>query len=250
MPAKRTRVDKLLLDRGLVSSRERARRLVMAGDVWMADRRVDKPGTLVPTETPLEVRGEDIPFVSRGGLKLDAALTHWKIDVRGAVALDTGASTGGFTDCLLQRGAKHVFAIDVGYGQFAWRLRQDPRVTLFERANIRSFDPACLPQRADIAVIDVSFISLRLVLPQVLRLLRPGATLLPLVKPQFEVGKGEVGKGGVVRDPAQQAAAVEKIREAGATLGLNCSGNLPSPILGSKGNREYFLFFTVAQTKT
>jgi 23S rRNA (cytidine1920-2'-O)/16S rRNA (cytidine1409-2'-O)-methyltransferase len=246
MPRRRARIDKLLVDRGVVNSRERARRLVMAGEVWVAEQRIDKPGALVAIDAPLEVRGADIPFVSRGGLKLDAALTHWDLEVRGLVAVDIGASTGGFTDCLLQRGARHVYAIDVGYGQFAWKLRQDPRVTLFERANIRSFDPSRLPQLADLAVIDVSFISLRLVLPTAVKLVRPQGVILPLVKPQFEVGKGEVGKGGVVRDPAQQQAVVGAIREFGATIGLTCHGTCESPILGPKGNREFFLYFTVA----
>lgn len=245
MRAKRARIDKLLVDRGLVASRERARRLVMSGAVWFAEQRVDKPGALVPVDAPLAVRGSDIPFVSRGGLKLDAALSHWEIDVRGLVAVDIGASTGGFTDCLLQRGARHVFAIDVGYGQFAWKLRQDPRVTLFERANIRSFAAARLPQLADLAVVDVSFISLRLVLPTALALVRPEGTILALVKPQFEVGKGEVGKGGVVRNPAQQLAAVAAIRNFGVDLGLSCGGDYPSPILGPRGNQEFFLYFTL-----
>jgi 23S rRNA (cytidine1920-2'-O)/16S rRNA (cytidine1409-2'-O)-methyltransferase len=242
---KSTRLDKLLVDRGLVASRERARRLIMAGEVWVRDQRVDKPGALVPTDAELEVRGADIPFVSRGGLKLDAALTHWNIEVQGVVALDVGASTGGFTDCLLQRGARHVYAIDVGYGQFAWSLRQDPRVTLFERANIRSFEPAKLPERVGVVVIDVSFISLRLVLPGVLRLAHPGATILPLVKPQFEAGRAQVGKGGVVRDPEIQRAVVEAVKGYGADLGLACLEDFPSPILGPKGNQEFFLHFRV-----
>ncbi len=217
----------------------------MAGDVWVDAQRVDKPGALVSIAAPVEVRGADIPFVGRGGLKLEAALQHWAIDVQGLVAVDVGASTGGFTDCLLQRGASHVDAIDVGYGQFAWKLRQDPRVTLFERANIRAFDPARLPQPADLAVIDVSFISLRLVLPAVVALVRRGGIILALVKPQFEVGKGEVGKGGVVRDPAQHTAVVQAIQQFGVGLGLLCRGDHPSPILGPKGNREFFVYFAV-----
>jgi 23S rRNA (cytidine1920-2'-O)/16S rRNA (cytidine1409-2'-O)-methyltransferase len=245
MTAKRARIDKLLVDRGLVTSRDRARRRVMSGDVWVAQQRVDKPGALVALDAPIELRGADIPFVSRGGLKLDGALTHWQIDVRDMVAVDIGASTGGFTDCLLQRGARHVCAIDVGYGQFAWTLRQDPRVTLFERANIRAFDPSNLPQPADLATIDVSFISLRLVLPTAISLLHTGGTVLALVKPQFEVGKGEVGKGGVVRDPAQHQAVVETIREFGVGLGLQCRGHYLSSIVGPKGNREFFLYFSV-----
>ncbi|MFN8625409.1 MAG: TlyA family RNA methyltransferase [Candidatus Binatia bacterium] len=246
---KRERLDKLLVDRGLVGSRERARRLIMAGEVWVLGRRVDKPGTPVPADASVDVRGADIPFVSRGGLKLDAALAHWAIDVSGRIAVDVGASTGGFTDCLLQRGVRHVYAIDVGYGQFAWALRRDPRVTLFERANIRDFDPAQLSTLAEVAVIDVSFISLRLVLPTVLKLVVPGGVVLPLVKPQFEVGKGEVGKGGVVRDPERQQAAVDTVREFGATLGVICHGDCPSPILGPKGNQECFLYFTVPSVR-
>ena len=249
MTTKRARLDKLLVDRGFVGSRERARRLIMSGEVWMRDQRVDKPGALLPIDAELEVRGADIPFVSRGGLKLDAALTYWNIDVRGAVAVDVGASTGGFTDCLLQRGARHVFAIDVGYGQFAWRLRQDPRVTLFERTNIRNFDPEGLVERAGLAVIDVSFISLRLVLPAVLRLVDPGAIILPLVKPQFEAGRAHVGKGGVVRDPGVQRAAVEAVKGYGAALGLISIGDFPSPILGPKGNQEFFLYLRVPSAK-
>lgn len=245
MSPKRERIDKLLVDRGLAGSRERARRLVMSGEVWATGQRVDKPGALLPVDAAVEVRGADIPFVSRGGLKLEAALVHWDIAVRDRVAVDIGASTGGFTDCLLQRGARHVFAIDVGYGQFAWKLRQDPRVTLFERANIRSFRPAQLSEPATLAVIDVSFISLRLVLPTALALVAAPAVVLPMVKPQFEVGKGEVGKGGVVRDAALQRAAVEQVRTCGVELGLKCHGDFPSPVLGPKGNQEYFLYFTL-----
>jgi len=244
MPPKRERIDKLLVERGLAGSRERARRLIMSGEVWAAGQRVDKPGALLPADTAVEVRGSDIPFVSRGGMKLDAALTHWNIDVRDRVAVDIGASTGGFTDCLLQRGARHVFAIDVGYGQFAWKLRQDQRVTLFERANIRDFTRDRLSQPPSIAVIDVSFISLRLVLPTAVELLERPAVLLPMVKPQFEVGRAAVGKGGVVRDPEQQRYAVEQVCSCGAALGLACHGDFPSPILGPKGNQEYFLYFT------
>jgi 23S rRNA (cytidine1920-2'-O)/16S rRNA (cytidine1409-2'-O)-methyltransferase len=246
MPAKRVRIDKLLVDRGCAGSRDRARRLVMAGDVWLADQRLTKPSDLVAADAPVEVRGADIPFVSRGGLKLQAALDYWRLDVGGLVVVDIGASTGGFTDCVLQRGARHVYAIDVGYGQFAWTLRQDERVTLFERANIRSFEASRLPEPTDLAVIDVSFISLRLVLPTAIRLLRPRGGILALVKPQFEVGKGEVGKGGVVRDPAQHAAVVQGITAVGESLGLACQGVCESPILGPKGNREFFLHFIIA----
>ncbi len=245
MPAKRARIDKLLVERGLTGSRERARGLIMSGAVWVGEQRIDKPGTLVSVGSTVEIRGTDIPFVSRGGLKLDAALTHWAIDVRGLIAVDVGASTGGFTDCLLQRGAQQVYAIDVGYGQFAWKLRQNNRVELFERANIRNFDPRRLSHPADLAVVDVSFISLRLVLPVVVKLVRPQGIILALVKPQFEVGKGEVGKGGVVRHPEQRRAVVETTQAFGNSLGLVCHGDFLSPLPGPKGNRESFLYFTV-----
>jgi len=215
----------------------------MSGEVWVAAQRVDKPGALVATEADVQVRGNDIPYVSRGGLKLEAALEHWQIDVTGMVAADVGASTGGFTDCLLQRGARQVFAIDVGYGQFAWRLRQDPRVVLFERTNIRTFDPQRLAEPVDLAVVDVSFISLKLVLPVVCQLVRPSGVVMPLVKPQFEVGKGEVGKGGVVRDTAQREQAVANIRRAGKDLELTYDGTFASPVPGPKGNIEFFLLF-------
>jgi len=244
MPAARERIDKLLVDRGLAGSRERARQLIMAGEVWVDAVRVDKPGTMVHVETTLEVRGSDIPFVSRGGLKLAAALDHWAIAVEGLAAIDVGASTGGFTDCLLQRGATHVTAIDVGYGQFAWSLRQDPRVALLERTNVRHFDPQALRHRGDLAVIDVSFISLRLVLPAVIPLVHPGGRILALVKPQFEVGKGALGKGGVVRDATQRQATVDAVRAAAITLGLTCHGQFESPVPGPKGNREVFLSFS------
>jgi len=243
MAAKGERADRLLVERGLAGSRERARRLILAGEVWSNDHRIAKASDTLPPDAPLEVRGADIPFVSRGGLKLDAALEHWQIDVKGAIAVDVGASTGGFTDCLLKRGASRVFSIDVGYGQFAWTLRQDPRVGLFERTNIRHFDPTRLNVMADIVVADVSFISLKLILPVMHRMLGDGGLLLPMVKPQFEVGKGQVGKGGVVRDPQIRAATVAQVRAFGETLGLAARGSFLSPIEGPKGNREFFLLF-------
>lgn len=247
MPATRARIDKLLVDRGLVSSRDRARRLIMSGEVWVGAQRIDKAGALVSVEAPVEVRGADIPFVSRGGLKLDAALTHWNIDVHGLVAVDIGASTGGFTDCLLQRGAARVFAIDVGYGQFAWKLRQDPRVELFERTTIRDFDPSRIPQQADVAVIDVSFISLRLVLPTAIKLVRTDGHVLALVKPQFEVGKGEVGKGGVVRDEEKRRGAVAKVAAFAQASGWSVEGDVESPITGPAGNVEYLMLIRTPQ---
>ncbi len=242
----RARLDKLLVDRGLVGSRDRAQRLILAGQVWVNGQRSDKPSTQLADDVAIEVRGDDIPYVSRGGLKLAGALDHWHIDVAGLVALDIGASTGGFTDCLLQRGARHVIAIDVGYGQFAWSLRNDPRVTLFERTNIRHFDASTLPELAELAVVDVSFISLRLVLPVLVPLLRRPARLLPMVKPQFEVGKGQVGSGGVVRDAALQQAAVDAVAQGALELGMHVIGSTESPLVGPKGNHEFFLNLTLS----
>jgi len=238
---KRERIDKLLVDRGFVASRERARRLIMAGAVRVGDRVVDKPGALIAADAPLAVSGGDIPFVSRGGLKLAGALDAFATPVAGRVVLDVGASTGGFTDCVLQRGARAVIAVDVGYGQFAWSLRQDPRVTVLERTNVRHLDPGALPAVPELAVIDVSFISLRLVLGVVADVLAPEGDIVALVKPQFEVGKGQVGSGGVVRDPALQASAVASVREHALGLGLEHVGECESPIRGPKGNREFFL---------
>jgi 23S rRNA (cytidine1920-2'-O)/16S rRNA (cytidine1409-2'-O)-methyltransferase len=235
------RIDKLLVDRGLVGSRERAQRLVMAGQVFAGSTRVDKPGTRVAVDVPLEVRGEDHPFVSRGGVKLASVLDALAFDPTGMVALDVGASTGGFTDCLLQRGVRRVYAVDVGYGQLAWKLRADPRVVSIERTNVRQLDAERLGEPIDVATIDASFISLRLVLPAVRRLLAPGKTIFALVKPQFEVGRGKVGKGGVVRDPAQHAAVLDELEAFARESGLMVRARHPSPILGPAGNREFFL---------
>jgi len=235
------RLDTLLVDRGLAPSRERARALILAGKVLVGGQVVSKAGTAVSPDAVLALKTPDIPFVSRGGVKLAAALEHFHLDVTGKVALDVGASTGGFTDCLLQSGAARVYALDVGYGQLDWRLRQDPRVISLERLNVRYLPPDALPEPVDLAVIDVSFISLKLALPPVLPLLKPGGDLIVLVKPQFEVGKGLVGKGGVVRDPALRLQAVAEITALAQSLGLVASPPLPSPILGPKGNQEYLL---------
>jgi 23S rRNA (cytidine1920-2'-O)/16S rRNA (cytidine1409-2'-O)-methyltransferase len=249
MPSRRERLDKLIVERRLAPSRERARQLVMAGIVFVDEQRRDKPGTLVRSEARIEIRSPALPFVSRGGLKLDAALEHWHLEVDGLVAADIGASTGGFTDCLLQRGARHVYAMDVGHGQLAWSLRQDQRVTVMERTNVRSFDPTAMPERVHLAVIDVSFISLRLILPTALRMLRTNGILLPLVKPQFEAGREAVGKGGVVRDAAAREAAVESIRDFAKGLGLHCGGVFASPVLGPKGNQESFLYLATSSDR-
>jgi 23S rRNA (cytidine1920-2'-O)/16S rRNA (cytidine1409-2'-O)-methyltransferase len=237
----RERLDKLLVDRGHAASRERARALIMAGAVRVGERVVDKAGTLVAVDAAIAVSGGDLPFVSRGGVKLAGALDRLGIDVTGRRVLDVGASTGGFTDCVLQRGARRVIAVDVGYGQLAWSLRRDPRVTLLERCNIRHLEPAQLPERPDCAVVDASFISLTLILPRIAALVAPGSVIVALVKPQFEVGKGQVGRGGVVRDPALHAAAISRVRDCATALDLTVLGECPSPILGPKGNREFFL---------
>lgn len=236
------RLDKLLVARGLVSSRERARALILAGKVLVDDQRVDKAGALVRKDAALHLKGEAVPYVSRGGLKLEKGLAVFALEVRGRVAIDVGASTGGFTDCLLQRGAAKVYAVDVGYGQLDWKLRRDPRVINLERTNIRYLEPDRLTERPDLAVIDASFISLEKVLPNTLRLLADEADIIALIKPQFEVGKGEVGKGGVVRETAQHDRVVKKIRQAALELGCRVLGVTESPILGPKGNKEFLIY--------
>jgi len=235
------RIDRLLVERGLVASRERARRLVMAGAVLVEDRPVTKAGAEVPDDAEVRLRGADSPWVSRGGEKLAGALEAFALAVEGRIALDVGASTGGFTDCLLQRGARQVIAVDVGYGQLAWKLRQDPRVVVLERTNARTLTADLLPAGPDLAVVDVSFISLATVLPAIAAVVQPGATIVALVKPQFEVGRGRVGKGGVVRDPALRAEAVATVRRAAEALRLIVRGEAESVLPGPKGNREVFL---------
>ena len=237
----RDRLDKILVSRGLVASRERARALILAGRVLLNDRVVDKPGSQVASDAPLRLKGEDIPYVSRGGLKLAHALEHFDFPLQGRVALDVGASTGGFTDCLLQNGVAKVIAVDVGYGQLAWSLRNDDRVINLERTNIRHLQPETLPVVPDLAVIDASFISLDKVLPPTLALLGLPADIIALIKPQFEVGRGEVGKGGVVRDAAKHAAVIERISSLAADLDLAVLGVEESPVLGPKGNKEFLI---------
>jgi 23S rRNA (cytidine1920-2'-O)/16S rRNA (cytidine1409-2'-O)-methyltransferase len=239
MVAERRRLDQVLVERGLVSSRERAQAMVRAGLVRVGGTLTDRPDQLVGADQTIEVAGAT-EYVSRGGEKLAAALDAFGIDPRGRHCLDVGASTGGFTDVLLQRGAQRVIAVDVGYGQLAWSLRQDPRVTVMERVNIRHLDQ--LPEPADLAVIDVSFISLRLVLPRVRELLSPPGEVVALVKPQFEVGKGAVGKGGVVRDPVQHKQVLDELRGFAGEIGYVVAGQIPSPVLGAKGNREFLLY--------
>ena len=239
--AAKERLDKLLVDRGLVVSRERARALILAGQVMVGGHAVDKAGAQVASDASLRFRGEDLPYVSRGGVKLAHALDAFAIDVTGSTAIDVGASTGGFTDCLLQRGAAKVFAVDVGYGQLAWKLRQDPRVVCLERTNIRHLTPALLGVSPELAVIDASFISLDKVLPPTLALLTVDAAVVALIKPQFEVGKGRLGKGGVVRDPGQHAEVIERVCAVAASLGCKVLGVTASPLLGQKGNREFLV---------
>jgi 23S rRNA (cytidine1920-2'-O)/16S rRNA (cytidine1409-2'-O)-methyltransferase len=236
------RLDCLLVKRGLAESRQKAQALILAGAVLVGDRPAEKAGSAVPGDAEIRIRGEENPYVSRGGLKLRGALDTFGLSVRGLVALDVGASTGGFTDCLLQAGAAKVYAVDVGYGQLAWKLREDPKVVCLERTNIRHFDGSGIAERIDIVVIDASFISLRLVIPPVLKLIKEGALILALVKPQFEVGKGEVGKRGVVRDPALHERVLAETAAFCRELGLDLLKSCASPLTGPAGNREFFLY--------
>jgi len=235
------RLDRLVANHSGVASRERAQRLIMAGRGRVAGDVVDKPGTMVAEDADVVVEKDARDYVSRGGSKLEGGLDTFSVDVTGRDVLDVGASTGGFTDCVLRRGARRVVAVDVGYGQFAWSLRQDSRVTLLERTNARHLVAGDLPFPPSLAVIDVSFISLRLILPAVAGVLVAGGEIVALVKPQFEVGRGQVGKGGVVRDPALHESAVRSVRQAALDLGLAVLGDCASPLLGPKGNREFFI---------
>ncbi len=242
------RLDKLLVDRGLAASRERAQALILAGKVLADDQKIEKAGTQVDPDASIRLLGDDIPYVSRGGLKLERALEHWKIDVTGKVCLDVGASTGGFTDCLLQHGAARVIAVDTGYGQMDFKLRQDPRLRLLEKTNARFLKREDISEDIDFIAMDVSFISATLVLPPVIVSAFPESPearrsrgIVVLVKPQFEAGKEHVGKGGIVRDPAAQAAAVEKVRAAVIALQATSLDVIDSPILGAEGNREFLL---------
>ena len=243
MPAKspRERADKRVVDAGLADSRQKAQALILAGQIVAGDHVVKKSGELIGLDVALRIKGEPMPYVSRGGIKLAHALVHFGLDVTGLDALDVGASTGGFTDCLLQRGCAHVCAVDVGTNQLAWKLRQDPRVTSMEQVNARALSPAQLPFVPSFAVCDVSFISLTLVLPAMVHCLRPGSTLVALVKPQFEVGRDGIETGGVVRDPALRQAAVDKCVAAAEVLGCTVVGVETSPITGPAGNVEFLL---------
>ncbi len=236
------RLDKLLVERKITPTRERARALILSGAVIVSENRIDKAGTLVDKDAGIRIKGEDNPYVSRGGLKLKRALTEFRINVADLAAIDVGASTGGFTDCLLQEGAKKVYAVDVGYGQLAWKLRKDSRVVVFERTNIRYFSGRGIDDEIDIATVDTSFISLKLVIPAVLKFIKKDAQILALIKPQFEVGRGEVGKKGVVKDPGLHRRVVLEIAEFCRELKLKVMGTCESPILGPAGNREFFIY--------
>jgi 23S rRNA (cytidine1920-2'-O)/16S rRNA (cytidine1409-2'-O)-methyltransferase len=242
---RRERLDRLLVDRGLARSRERAQALVMTGVVRVDGVPAGKPGSLVDAAARLEILEPDHPFVGRGGVKLAGALERLVLETRGRVVLDVGSSTGGFTDCLLRSGAERVYALDVGEGLLDWSLRNDPRVVVLEGRNARYLRAGDLPEPVSLAVVDVSFISLRLILPALPPLLLPGGEVLALVKPQFEAGRGEVGPGGIVREPAKHLAALRAVAEAGAAAGLAVRGGCPSPITGARGNREFFLLLAL-----
>jgi 23S rRNA (cytidine1920-2'-O)/16S rRNA (cytidine1409-2'-O)-methyltransferase len=244
---KRERIDKLLVERGLAGSRTKAQAMVMAGVVLVNEQRVEKPSEQITPDSQIRIKRADDPtsrYVGRGGLKLEAALREFQIDVRDLVCLDVGASTGGFTDCLLQNGAAKVFAIDVGHNQIDWRLRNDPRVEVREGVNARYLDPQDFAVRFDLVVVDVSFISVTKLLPSLVPLLKPHGSLVVLIKPQFEVGRGEVGSGGVVRDAGKRIKAVEKTNQFAATLGLDLKGTIESPITGAEGNIEYLAHYS------
>jgi 23S rRNA (cytidine1920-2'-O)/16S rRNA (cytidine1409-2'-O)-methyltransferase len=242
----KTRVDLLLVERALVPSRERARALILAGRVLVNEQKIDKPGATIAPDSTIRLLGDDMPYVSRGGLKLRGALDHWKIDVNGRVCLDVGASTGGFTDCLLQRGAAHVTAVDTGFGQIAMKLRNDPRVRLIERTNARFLAPGAFAEpgmpQLTILVMDVSFISATLLFAPVFAAAPTLIEAVILVKPQFEAGRGNVGKGGIVRDPEIHKLVIEKVAHAITGLAWHVIETIPSPITGSEGNVEFLLY--------
>ena len=245
-PERPLRLDKLLVDRGLAESRTKAQALVMAGVVLVNDQRASKPSDTVAADAQIRVKGGDDPtsrYVGRGGLKLEKALRDFEIDVNGLDCLDVGASTGGFTDCLLQHGARHVIALDVGHNQIDWRLRTDSRVEVRERVNARYLQPDDFPTRFDLAVMDVSFISATKIMPAIVPLLKPAGRLIILIKPQFEVGRGEVGKGGIVRDPQQHAQVIEQVNRAAEQLGLQVKRVIESPIQGADGNVEFLALY-------
>lgn len=238
----KSRIDVLLVERGLAPSRERARALILAGRVLANEQKVDKPGATVPADAQLRMLGDDLRYVSRGGLKLEAALDHWQVDVRDRACIDIGTSTGGFTDCLLQRGARHVTAVDTGFGQIAMKLRNDSRLTLMERTNARLLEPGTLGNQATLLVMDVSFISATLLLEPVFAAAPALREIIVLIKPQFEAGREHVRKGGIVRDPAAHQLAIDKVSSCVRSLGAEVVGVIPSPITGAEGNHEFLLY--------
>ena len=244
MSAKK-RLDLLVVEKGIATSRQRARALIMAGKILVDTQRMDKPGVQVDIDARVVLKGDDLPYVSRGGMKLDGALKALKLDVADLVCLDVGASTGGFTDCLLQHGARKVYAVDVGYGQLAWPLRQDPRVVVIERTNIRHMKPDALPESVDLITIDASFISLKIVVPAAIKFLKPSGKILALIKPQFEAGKNRLGKGGVIRNERVRTDIIEELMDFFTRNGLDCGPVVPSPILGAKGNREFIILLAL-----
>ena len=241
MAVTKKRLDLVVLEKGLADSRQRAQALIMAGKVLVNNLIVDKSGTLVSPKDDIVLQEENNPYVSRGGIKLEKALHTLGVDINGFVCLDVGASTGGFTDCLLHHGAGRVYAVDVGYGQLSWKLRQNPRVVVIERMNIRYIQPDTIPQLVDLVTIDVSFISLKIVVPEILKFMKKSAGILALVKPQFEVGKRNIGKGGVVRNPDLHAEVIENLTGFFTKKYLFIDWVIPSPILGPKGNKEFFM---------
>ncbi len=247
-PVKRERLDSVLVARGLVQSRERAKALIAEGKVLVDHEKVDKPGTAIHAGAEIELTGQDLAYVSRGGLKLEGALEAFGVDPAGLVVMDVGASTGGFTDCVLQRGAKKVYAVDVGYGQLAWSLRTDPRVVNLERTNVRYLAREAIAEAVDLIVIDVSFISIAKFLSHLLGFLKEGGRIVALIKPQFEVGKGEVGKGGVVKDPGLHQKVIDRLAGLSRDLGLEVLAVAESPLLGPKGNKEFFIHLKKGST--
>jgi len=249
MSAKKERLDLLLHHRGYAPSRAKAQGIILSGRVFVNDKKVDKPGTRIDPASQIEVRGPATKYVSRGGDKLEAALEAFGIDLRDKTALDVGASAGGFTDCMLRHGARKVYAIDVGYGQLAWPLRTDPRVVVIERTNIRYAEPDLIPEKVDFAAVDVSFISLKLVLEPVRAMMAADGAIVALIKPQFEAGREQVGKGGVVRDPDVHREVVGSIVEFAASIGLRHGGTIESPLIGPAGNREFLAYFLKSDAK-
>jgi 23S rRNA (cytidine1920-2'-O)/16S rRNA (cytidine1409-2'-O)-methyltransferase len=239
---KKERLDKLLVEKEIVKGREKARALVMGGKVLVEGRMIDKPGAQVNVEAQIQLRGGESPYVSRGGEKLEGALRNFEINPKGMVVMDVGASTGGFTDCVLQKGAQRVYAVDVGYGQLAWKLQKDSRVVNLERKNVRYLLMEEVQEETDLILIDASFISIEKFLPHLLEFLKKGGSILCLIKPQFEVGKAEVGKGGVVKDKALHQKVIDRISTFSQGLGLKVLGVTESPLLGPKGNKEFFIY--------